>query len=239
MTANHLPLPRPLAALVSAVSLLALFVFVASLSVWNDLDLAFLAALIVITVTSEIYDFSPFKNSAVSISIAAILAAGILEGLPGVVVLSIAAALADFVAHRPQTVKALFNFSAMLLTGAAFVAVFSPLSESRNESEWLPGFGPAVAGGCAAFLVNSLLLAFAISMETGRRFSRVWNEDLRWALGPYVVLCIFSLFMTTAYARWDIPGLVLVLLPLSTIWLVLKVYTGRIQTTTPVVRVPL
>src|SRR3989442_9900057 len=106
--------------LIAIVSLLGLGVLAGAVAAWGHEDAAFLAALACLAVVSEIFDFAPFLKSRVSLSITLIFAAGVLSGLPGVVIVATAAvATASLLPNPNPRSQALFNEGMVLLNGAA------------------------------------------------------------------------------------------------------------------------
>ncbi len=232
---NARPLPPVLAFLIGAVSLAGVGVVAGAAMSWNDPDFTFLVSLVALAVASELVDFAPFPNSRVSMSIALILAAGTLSGLAGVAVVASAAALADYAVHRKSVAKAAFNQGALLLSGAAYVGILEAFSSAYEAGDWPAVLGPALLGSVVAFVINSGLVAVAISVETGRSAFAVWNARFRWLLPHYVFLGMLALLTALAYDRWELGGVALLLGPLAMSWLGIKQYVDRVAALTAVI----
>jgi len=224
-----------LVAFIAVVALLGTAVLAAASLTWEGKDELLLVALTALAVISELADFSPFPNSRSSLSIAFILAAGTVSGLPGVAMVGSVAAIADFAAHRkdfdkrivPSLSKATFNLGALLISGAAYVGVLEAFSPTRNPGDLLATLGPGLLGAGAAFAINSSLLALAISLETGRRFVDVWNLHCRWALPHFAMFGVLAVLLAAAYDHWDFAGVGLLLAPLGMAWLAMKQHTDH------------
>ena len=227
--------PALLVAFIAVVALLGTAVIAGASLAWEGEDIPLLAALTALAVVCEIADFSPFPNSRSSLSVALILAAGTVSGLPGVAVVASVAAIADFAAHRkafdqrivPSLSKATFNLGALLISGAAYVGVLEAFSSTRDPGDWVASLGPGLLGAAAAFALNSSLLALAISLETGRRPVDVWNLHCRWALPHFLLFGVLAVFLAAAYDRWDLAGLAVLLAPLCMAWLAMKQHADR------------
>lgn len=215
-----------LALFVAAVTLAG----VALLSVvpfqWRDEDLVLLGALAGLTVISEALDFAPFGNSRISLSVALIMVAGTVSGLPGVAVVVSAAVITDSVAHPKSPFKALFNEGALLLAGAAYVAVFEAFSTGYSSEDWPDALTPALVGSALNFVVNSGLVACAIGIETKTNPLGVWNDRFRWLFPHYVIVGVLAVTMAAAYDRWELGGVALLVVPLAMVWLAIR-QSGR------------
>ena len=213
-----------LALLIAFVSVLGLGVVAGALAGWENEDEVLLISLATLAVFSEIFDFSPFPNSRISISFGLILAAGMLGGLQGVAAVASATAMADYAVHRTHPAKSIFNLATLILSGAAYVGVLEALT-TPSDGDSIASLGPAVFGTFIAFFVNSGLLTMAISLETGNHPWTVWNVNFRWTLPHYVILGVLAVFTAATYDRWALPGLTLLASPLLMTWLAMKQYT--------------
>lgn len=225
MTTRHLS--SPVAALVAVVCAAGLAVLAGAGFSWDHEDGVLLLALAVLAVFSELLDFAPFANARVSLSVALVLAAGTVSGLPGVAVVASTAVAADFLAHRKPFHKVAFNEGALLLSGAAYVGVFEAFSTGYRPGDWPGILGPALVGSALNFAVNSGLVALAIGLDTGRPPFTVWSDRFRWLLPHYVLLGVLAVIMASAYERWDLAGVAILLVPLAMAWLALKQYADR------------
>jgi hypothetical protein len=197
---------------------------------WRDEDLVLLGALAGLALISEVLDFAPFGNSRISLSVALILVAGTVSGLPGVAVVVSVAVVTDLVVHPKPIYKAAFNEGALLLAGAAYVGVFEAFSTGYRGADWPDVLGPALLGGGLNFVVNSALVAFAIAIETRGRPLSVWNERFRWLFPHYVIVGILAVMLATAYARWELAGVALLVVPLAMVWFAMRQYVGVVAT---------
>ncbi len=213
--------------LITGVLLLAAGLLAWAGLAWENGDWRLLASLSVLAVLSEAFDFAPFHNYRISMSIALILTAGIAAGLPGIAAVSLFTAAADHAWHRKQAHKSAFNAGVLVIAGAAFVGILEALSPMYDSSGWLAMLPPVVLGGAAVFAVNSGLVALAMALETRDSFIQVWIRNFRWLLPHYVLISVLALFMATAYDRWELGGLALLLGPLAMSWLALKQFADR------------
>ena len=216
--------PAPLTALVAVVVAASAVLLAAAALQWHDEDLVLLGALAALVVVSELLDFAPFGNSRISLSVALILVAGTVSGLPGVALVVSVAVVVDFVVHPKPLYKAAFNEGTLLLAGAAYVAVFEAFSIGYRGENWPDVLGPAILGAGLNFAVNSALITSAIAIETRRNPFAIWNEKFRWLFPHYVIVGILAVMTATAYERWELAGVALLLVPLAMVWLALRQY---------------
>lgn len=222
-------LASPLAWLVAIVTAAAVALLAVAALQWNDEELVLLGALAGLAIVSEVLDFAPFGKSRVSLSVALILVAGTVSGLPGVAVVVSVAVVTDLVLHPKPVYKAAFNEGALLLAGAAYVGVFEAFSTGYGGEDWPDILVPALLGAGLNFAVNSALVAFAIAVETRSHPLSVWNEKFRWLFPHYVIVGIMAVLTATAYDRWELAGVALLVVPLAMVWLVLKQAIGRVS----------
>ena len=224
---------RSLPLFVTLVVLLGGVVLTAGILSWSNEDVVLLLALVALVVVSEAFCFTPFPGSRVSVSMALILAAGMLSGLPGVAVVAPSVALASYAIHRKPFIKVLFNLGTLVLAGASYVGVLEVFSSTYNPQDWAAMLGPVVLGALAAFAVNSVLVSLAIALDTRATPFSVWSTSFRWVLPHYVMLAMLALLIATAYDRWQLWGLALLMGPLAMAWLIMKQYTDRITAAAP------
>ncbi len=218
--------PAPLRGLVAVVVAASFGLLAVAALQWHDEDLVLLGALVGLAVVSELLDFAPFGNSRISLSVALILVAGTVSGLPGVAVVVSAAVIVDFVVHPKPLFKAAFNEGTLLLAGAAYVGAFEAFSIGYRGENWPDVLGPALLGAGLNFAVNSALITFAIAIETNSNPFSVWNEKFRWLFPHYVIVGVLAVMTATAYERWELAGVALLLVPLAMVWFALRQYAG-------------
>jgi hypothetical protein len=211
---------------VSAVSTAAAAVVVGAVILGNGDHLAFILALAALAVVSEVFDFKPAPNTRISLSIALIVAAATLGDLTGVVLLASATAGTDYAIHRKAPEKALFNFGALVLAGAAYVGVMQAFS--ADSSDWTASIWPALIGTVAAYAVNSGLVALAISLDGGDGPVGVWQECFTWVLPYYLAMGAAGLSVAVAYEEWGFEAILLLVVPFAVAWPALRLHTQHI-----------
>ncbi len=180
---------------------------------WDSEDLLLLAVLAGFAAFSVRFDVALFYQSRVSVTVVPILVAATLAGLPGLLVVALAAELAAYVGRGKPYYKSVFNAGALLLSGAAYLGFIEVLSPGSGRSEWPNLLALAMAGALVNFLVNSSLVGLAISLSSRRRFVSVWKENYGWLPPHYVILGVLVAAMAFSYEMKGIAALSLVFVP--------------------------
>ena len=140
-----------------------------------------------------------------------------------VLVYAVAAVAAHAVRRRPWS-KIAFNAGQLVAAAGAGLAVFEVLGDQGGDVG-ARAVGAAVAGAIAFFVVNSGLVAMAISVVERRPLREIWLEGI--ALRALVWCGSASLGLLAGLAGAGHPGAVLLaLVPLAVLHVVLQGY-GR------------
>jgi len=198
----------------------------------GDIDWDAIIVLAFLAVIAEAFDLSLYGDSRVSLAFVPIFGSAIIAGLPGLAVVVPAAMLSS--AFGRPLYKTGFNFGALMIAGAASVAVLHAFGEDAGPGQWPVVLGPAILAGGINFAVNSALVAGAISLESRARFGDVWRENFMWLTPHYLVLSFMGLAMATAHHVLDFWGLFVFLAPTVMMRFSLKQYLD--QTTQNVIR---
>ena len=194
---------------------------------WDAVILLALLAII-----AEAFDLSLYGDSRVSLAFVPIFGSVMLSGLSGLAIVVPAAMMAS--AFGRPVHKTAFNFGALMVAGAASVAVLEAFGEDANPGDWPAVIAPAVLAGGVNFIVNSAFVAAAISLETRVRVADVWRENFMWLTPHYLVLAFMGLAIATAHHVLSFWGLFVFLAPTVMMRFSLKQYLD--QTTKNVIR---
>ena len=220
---------KALSGLIAAVFAAAVGLTVGAALAWDSEDITLLLSLGVLVVASEVFDFAPLKNSRVSISVVFIFTGAVFCGLPGGVVLAIASALGNAVAHRRSLHKLAFNIGALVLSAAVFSVVLGAFAFTHDKGDYIAQVGPAMVAAALAYGVNSGLVTAAIALDQRLNPVGLWNENFRWLLPHYVFVGILAILISLSYERWEMAGLLLFLFPLAMVWMLMKDRSDAVQ----------
>ncbi len=176
-----------------------------------------LAAIGLLSALAVVTQFPQVKNlygeSSVSVSVAVNFAAALIAGIPGVVLVSAAIALAHELRRRPAWYKTAFNWATHLLAGAIPVLAVSILDLPLTLPNLYRLAVPIAVSALAYYVVDTGLIATAIGLSQGSSLKITWREQFQWLAGHYFVLCMMGLFLGVAYATSGVPGATVFTLP--------------------------
>jgi diguanylate cyclase (GGDEF)-like protein/putative nucleotidyltransferase with HDIG domain len=176
-------------------------------------DLLSIGLLALITVCVEFLQINVYGDNTASGTVATVFAAGLIGGVPGVAVASAAIALTHYVRQRPAPYKTAFNWATHLLAGLA-PALLPALIGLPPQAPLLLVVISAAAGAIIFFLVDTGLVACAISLASGSRLVPTWRTQFQWLAGHYLVLGLIGLFIALAYLGQGVAGLLVFTMPI-------------------------
>jgi hypothetical protein len=173
-----------------------------------------LAALVVAAAGAELFAVELFVDSHVSVSGAALMAAGAIFGMWGVALTVMPIIVAGHIRCHSQVSKSAFNFGALTIAGAAYVATFRQLGGNVGTTSLSDVAMPAIVAGLANMAVNSLFVAGAISLDQHRSLAGVWRGNFLWLVPQYAVLGAVAIGVALALMQFGTWSLALFALPL-------------------------
>lgn len=190
-------------------------------------NLPTLLVILALMFLAERLEVDAYGNAYVSVSVAGVVAALVITGWPGAVVIAGATVLTvDIVSGRPLR-AILFNFGAATgaaLLGALAFAIFEVPLHGR-EGFWL--IVPGAAAAFAIFLVESALVALAISMNERRSLIEVWRTNFQWYMVHHVVVGGLGAVAAIAYLEVGVFGALAFILPPFMLRYAMKQYVDR------------
>ena len=220
------PIGQLLLALVAVVAATgAAIIVLGILSAPESADWQLLAVLTCLAIVAERTDFSMYGNSRVSLAFVPIFAAILSAGYIGLAVVAPLAVLAS--AWGRPVYKTAFNFGTLMIAGGASVILLKSFDGYDYVNDWPEVLAPATLAGMANFLVNSILVATAISLSGSVRLRDVWKESFLWLLPHYVTLAIIGLAIVAADAAIGIWGVAVFVAPPLMMRLSIKQYVDH------------
>ncbi len=207
----------PLRALIAATAVAGAAVAVAGGAHADLSHPAVLASLVALAFGAELFAVGIFRDSHVSASGAALMAAGALFGLFGVAMAAAAIAVAGHLRTQRPAVKTVFNAATFAIAGAAYVATFRALEGGGAALSFPHLLLPALVAGVVNMAVNSALVTGAIALDRGESPAGVWERNFLWLVPQYVVLGAVAAGMAMAAAQWGPWALLLFALPAASL----------------------
>jgi len=180
-------------------------------------------------VTQVLQSENLYGESSVSVSVGVNFAAALTTGLVGTALVSAVIAVVHNVQRRPRWYKTAFNWASHVLAGSAPALTISTLAISLQVRNVPLLAIPISVSGLAYYIIETGLIAGAISLSERSSLMATWQERYRWLAEHYVVLCIIALFLGTAYISLGPLGVLVFTLPLLMMHYAQKQYVGRSQ----------
>jgi diguanylate cyclase (GGDEF)-like protein/putative nucleotidyltransferase with HDIG domain len=178
-----------------------------SLTLWPAPQLTAIALLAGLAAIIELWQVQRQESAAVSPTIALIFASALIAGLPGVIAVSAALAIVQYVQHPALVRQIAFRWATHVLAGSSPALILSSLP-------LLPSLLPLMAAGLVYYLIQSALLSAAASFGSDLSFSAIWRDDLRRLTSAYLLWCGVGICMLWAYQAHALIGIVGVALPI-------------------------
>jgi len=215
---------------VGTVAGAGLVALVAATRVQNlgSIDPLMLAVLVVLACVAQRVPVFLFRSSAISVSVAAVIAAYVLYGTGAAVWVSLAQAVVNSVTPRRKPLrKAAFNFGSFAVS--AFVA--GELYRLSGGMTPPTAIGPtllAVAISAAAyFLVNTSLTAIAIGMSESQSVLSVWRTNYSWMPVNFGATAVQGAALALAYQALGMFGVFVFTVPLCVAWFSFRLYMAK------------
>ena len=198
------------------------------------LFLALLAAAAIASVFKV--DLPLSQNGAtMSLSFAFEFASLLILGTHATMVIAAASAWVQCTAARGQRNplhRTTFSMAALVITALGSGVVFQWLGGRDGWSLTSAGGleTPAIAAATMYFVLNTLLVALAVSLENGQPFGKVWNENAVWSALGFVVGAGAAAVGSALYETPNAGLIPLVLIPLYLIHRTYGLYFDRVDT---------
>jgi signal transduction histidine kinase len=161
-----------------------------------------------------------------SISAVPVLAAGMLLGAPGAVVVALVSGLAHGLVSRRRWYKALFNCGNYMLAAAVASAAFHAAG-ARLTPDNLPLLVAVATATGIAHYTHTLLTAVAIAVEHRTSPLRAWVEHFGWLWPQYAAAGVLALLLALAYHEFGIAGAAAFVVPPAMMLYTAKQYIDK------------
>ena len=218
-----------LALFVTVVITLGVVATAAEIALTRQSEMAAVALLVALAIAAELFQVTVYGLNTVSVSVTIAFTAALIAGVSGVAAVSAGITVAHYLQKRPPLYRSLFNWATHVLAGSVPVlAIYTqpvPLTVSN-----LPLLGVlTLLTAPIYYLVETGLIASAISLAQGASFKTIWHQQFRWLANHYLVLCVLGLLLAVAFQSLGLPGLIVFVLPVLMMRYTQKQYVDRTE----------
>jgi diguanylate cyclase (GGDEF)-like protein/putative nucleotidyltransferase with HDIG domain len=174
-----------------------------------------------------------YEKSAVSTSMAIILAATVVAGATGLLAASTAVVIVHTIRMRPRPYKILFNWSTHLIAGLGPLLAIHTLDhyfiDTNTIQFLLLWIAPVLAASGFYYFAETGLVATAIALSERTSIFTSWREQFRWLAQHYLVMGVLGFFLALAYMNMGIVGVLVFSVPILIMHLTQKEYVQRTE----------
>jgi diguanylate cyclase (GGDEF)-like protein/putative nucleotidyltransferase with HDIG domain len=227
---------RPVAGRMYVVAMIALgaVLMVGTLSTWQPTRPGLFAALLVLSVISSALKVDmPLGagSSCISLSYAVDFTALLLLGPAPTMLIAVASGWSQCtfrMNERNPAYKTLFSMATLAVSVAAAGATYAWLGGTTGPGASAP-LQPLMAAALVYFLTNSLAVAAAFALSSGRNVLRVWHDNFLWTISSYVVGAIAAGIAVETFQRAGQWHTALAFVPLGLTYRSYRIYIKRIS----------
>ncbi|TME61135.1 MAG: HD-GYP domain-containing protein [Chloroflexi bacterium] len=191
-------------------------------------DPLMLAVLVVLAVVAQRVPVFLFRSSAISVSVAAVIAAYVLYGTGAAVWVSLAQAVVNSVTPRRKPFRKIaFNFGSFAVS--AFVAgeLYRLTGGMTPPTAIAPTLIAVGLSAAAYFLVNTSLTALAIGMSEAQSVLSVWRTNYSWMPINFGATAVQGAALALAYQALGMFGVFVFTVPLCVAWFSFRLYMAK------------
>jgi diguanylate cyclase (GGDEF)-like protein/putative nucleotidyltransferase with HDIG domain len=218
---------------VLAMIMLGAVLMAGALSSWQLARPGLFAVLLVLSVVSSAMKVDmPLGagSSCISLSYAVDFTALLLLGPAPTMLIAVASGWSQSTFRmnvRNPAYKTLFSMATLAVSVAAAGATYSALGGTYGTLPPSP-LQPLMAAALVYFLTNSLAVAAAFALSSGRGVVRVWHDNFLWTISSYVVGAIAAGIAVEVFHRAGEWHTALAFVPLGLTYRSYRIYLKRI-----------
>ncbi|MBI3973655.1 MAG: diguanylate cyclase [Chloroflexi bacterium] len=221
-----IPMRHAPGVLTAGVATVAVAIAVAVSPQFPELSAGTVFLLLALVALAELQLLELYDRSSYSVSTVPVLAAVMLLGVPGAVVIAPINAVIRGISRRSRWYKVLFNAGTYVISAAAAAAVFRQTAPSLVPAN-LPLLLLSAALCGATYYLHTFVVAVAMATELRMGPLRLWAENFRWLWPHYLVLSLMGLLLALAYQAFGVVGVAAFLIPPLMMRYVAKQYLDR------------
>lgn len=193
-----------------------------------SVNLPLLALFIVLTAFSQRVQVILFRSSAISVSLAYVIASYVLFGSETAVFITLVeTAVNAFTPSRKTAVKILFNGGA--LTTSAFVGgtIYRLAGGHVPPTDITSTLVATIVSAAAYFALNTLLTAIVIALAEQQNAMTVWRTNYSWMPVNFLATAAQGAALAMASQALGVFGVAIFTLPLAVAWYSFRLYMAK------------
>jgi putative nucleotidyltransferase with HDIG domain len=169
-----------------------------------------------------------FRSSAISVSIASVIASYVLFGTETAILVSLVEALVNaFTPRRKPLVKVAFNAGNLATSAYAAGTVYTLAGGMTRPTDIVGTLVAVAASGAAYFVVNSLLAAAVIALSERQSIVSIWRTNYSWMPVNFLATAAQGAALAMASQALGVFGVAVFTLPLGVAWYSFKLYMAK------------
>ncbi|HEY4977207.1 MAG TPA: diguanylate cyclase [Gaiellaceae bacterium] len=167
------------------------------------------------------------EDSSISVSAVGTIAGVALFDVRVALLLAVTTSLVEWSARRSALHQVLFNIGGLTFAGLSAGGVFT-LSRAISDGH-LALYLAGIAAGGVYFLINTGLLATALTLDGQESWLAAWRERFTWLVPHYLVYGLIASLIAVAYRAIGVESLLVFALPLLIMRKTQEDYLGHAQ----------
>ena len=173
-----------------------------------------------------------FRNSAISVSFAATIAAYVIFGTGAGLWVNLVAAAVNAFTPRPKPLeKAAFNTATLMISAFAASTVYHAIGGRTPPADMLITVVAATISGGVYFVVNSVLVSTVVALTTRQPMRVVYDENYSWMAVNWIATSVNGAALALSYQAISIFGAFAFVVPLTVAWYSFKLYMAKSKET--------
>ena len=194
----------------------------------SSIDPVMLGILLVLAAVSQRVQIVLFRSSAISVSIASVIASYVLFGTETAILVSVVEALVNsFTPHRKPLVKIAFNTGNLAASAYAAGTVYMLAGGVTRPTDIVGTLVAVAVSGAVYFIVNTFLAAAVIAISERQSVVTIWRTNYSWMPVNFLATAAQGAALAMASQALGVFGVAVFTLPLGVAWYSFKLYMAK------------
>ena len=194
----------------------------------SSVDPVMFGILLVLAAVSQRVQIVLFRSSAISVSIASVIASYVLFGTETAVLVSVVEALVNsFTPRRKPLVKVVFNTGNLAASAYAAGTVYMFAGGMTRPTDIIGTLVAVAVSGGVYFVVNTSLAAVVIALSERQSIVTIWRTNYSWMPVNFLATAAQGAALAMASETLGVFGVAVFTLPLGVAWYSFKLYMAK------------